>query len=127
MFNQLDCLYSHNNLYKHKVFGTYYRLFGHSITPNGCWITGAFYRELKDIDAATGNDIYGEDVVPMGDGTVQSGPAFIRATPDQLQDAFINRFELTVPRTRRHICDDDCRSNGCSNSSHRRHSRRRYV
>ncbi len=49
------------NLYK--ANGKYYRLFGHGVTPNGCWIIAPELRELVDIDIATGLDIFGSDVV----------------------------------------------------------------
>jgi hypothetical protein len=49
------------NLYKFE--GKFYRLFGKGVTPNGCWIIAPEMRELKDINVATGKDVYGEDVL----------------------------------------------------------------
>lgn len=40
-----------------------YRLFAYGITPNGCWLISPEMREIVDIDIATGNDIYGEDII----------------------------------------------------------------
>jgi len=54
-----------NNLYKLENINTYFRLFAHSITPNGCWLAAPAMIELKDIDVATGNDIYGDCEVEL--------------------------------------------------------------
>lgn len=64
------------NLYKYN--NRYFRLFGKSVTPNGCWIVAPVMKELRDIDVATGKDVFGSieikfDVV----GTVQAGREFI--------------------------------------------------
>lgn len=40
----------------------YFRLFGTGITPNGCWIINPKMVELKDIDIASGKDIYGTEI-----------------------------------------------------------------
>ena len=64
------------NLWKHEK--TYYRLFADGKTPNGCWLVNPKMVELKDIDIATGSDVYGGAVVCFGCiGTVQAGPDFI--------------------------------------------------
>lgn len=44
---------------------TYFRLFGHSITPNGCWIAAAEMREVIEFDIATGQTIYGPEIVKL--------------------------------------------------------------
>ena len=53
------------NLYKLENINTYFRLFAHSITPNGCWLAAPIMRELKDINVATGNDVYGDCEVEL--------------------------------------------------------------
>jgi len=40
----------------------YFRLFGSGITPNGCWIINPKMVELKDIDIASGGDVYGAEI-----------------------------------------------------------------
>jgi len=65
------------NLYK--MGGRYYRLHGTGITPNGCWVINPVMVELKDIDIATGNDVYGERIVIDNiAGTVNHGHEYIR-------------------------------------------------
>lgn len=61
---------AHDNLWKRD--GKYYRLFGDGITPNGCWRINPYLRELSDIDAATGRDIYGEETIYLEYSTVPS-------------------------------------------------------
>ncbi len=41
----------------------YFRLFGTGITPNGCWIINPKMVELKDIDIASGQDVYGTEII----------------------------------------------------------------
>ena len=65
-----------SNLYKKN--GKYYRLFGSGVTPNGCWVINPTYKQLKDIDIATGKDVYGEEEISYGTGAVwNSGINFI--------------------------------------------------
>ena len=65
------------NLYRHS--GIYYRLFGKGITPNGCWIIAPYLKELKDINVATGNDVYGTAVIEFDViGTVDSSRSYIK-------------------------------------------------
>ena len=57
------------NLYK--TGAGYWRLFANGVTPNGCWLINARMVELKDIDVATGADIFGDaevelECVPFG-------------------------------------------------------------
>ena len=65
-----------SNLYK--ANGKYYRLFGTGITDNGCWVLNPKMVELKDIDVASGRDVYGEEII-FSDvaGTVSSGNAYM--------------------------------------------------
>lgn len=67
----------HKNLWK--LDNQYFRMFGHGITPNGCWIINPISRELIDIDIATGNDVYGLAELEFGGivGTVSSSNEFI--------------------------------------------------
>lgn len=67
------------NLYMNKESGKYYRLFAKGITPNGCWLVAPKFIELVDIDTATGQDVYGDDVYSLPDvtGTVSSYIEFI--------------------------------------------------
>lgn len=65
-----------SNLYK--ANNTYYRLFGTAITDNGCWIINPKMVELKDIDIASGNDIYGTEILINNVvGTVSACNAYI--------------------------------------------------
>ena len=45
------------NLWKRD--GKHYRLFAHSVTPNGCWLASPYMQQLNDIDTATGLDVFG--------------------------------------------------------------------
>ena len=74
------------NFYKFKRVGTnlykagkkYFRLFGKGITPNGCYIIAPKLKELRDIDVASGNDIWGDLEVNFSViGSVSSGPEYI--------------------------------------------------
>lgn len=62
----------------YKQDGRYYRLFAWGITPNRCWLIGARMIELIDIDAASGEDVYGEDVINYDIGIIQAGIEYIR-------------------------------------------------
>ena len=55
-------------------------MFGKGITPNSCWIIAPYLQELKDIDVATGNDVYGPSRLDFDGitGTVGAGPEYIR-------------------------------------------------
>ena len=46
-----------------KKDGKWYRLFGLGITPNSCWRIAPGMIGLKDIDIATGEDVYTGEVV----------------------------------------------------------------
>lgn len=60
--------------------GSYYRLHGHAITPNGCWIASPYMRELKDIDLASGEDVWGNHTIQFeACGTVPSYNEFIES------------------------------------------------
>jgi hypothetical protein len=65
------------NLYKKG--GKYYRLFGTHITDNKCWIINPKMVELRDINIASGNDFYGDEIV-ISDvmGTVPRNKEYIR-------------------------------------------------
>jgi len=65
-----------NNLYRYGC--SMYRLFACGITPNECWLINPEMRELLDINAATGDDIYGTDCFFLETGTVPKGLAFAR-------------------------------------------------
>ena len=45
-----------NNLYRTGV--GYWRLFAKGITPNGCWLIAPKMILLKDINIATGSDVF---------------------------------------------------------------------
>jgi len=65
------------NLYKKDK--KYFRLFGHGITPNNCWIIAPKMIELVDIDIASGNDVYGDTVIEFDCvGTVSAYYEYIR-------------------------------------------------
>jgi hypothetical protein len=49
-----------NNFYR--ANNKSYRLFGTGITDNGCWVINPKMVEIEDIDIATGNDVYGEEI-----------------------------------------------------------------
>ena len=49
------------NLWKKDV--KYYRLFGFDVTPNGCWRIAPGMVGLADIDTATGEDVYTDEVI----------------------------------------------------------------
>lgn len=67
------------NLYKDDESGKYFRLFATGCTPNFCWLVCPEYRELVDIDVATGKDIYGDAfyIVPDTVGTVSAYNQYI--------------------------------------------------
>ena len=56
-----------------------YRLFGTGTTDNGCWVINPKMVELKDIDIASGNDVYGQEI-KINDitGTVPATSGYIR-------------------------------------------------
>jgi len=56
----------------------YYRLHGYGITPNRCWIIHPTMRGLKDIDAATGEDIFTGEIVDLGEGVSPACFEFIK-------------------------------------------------
>ena len=67
----------HRNLYKYD--GKYYRLFARGVTPNGCWLIAPILKELVDIDAGTGADVYGTDCIEFDvTGTVSPCNEFVR-------------------------------------------------
>jgi hypothetical protein len=56
----------------------YYRLYGKGITPNGCWVIAPKLREITDIDAGTGNDIYSGNFITLDvTGTVSASNEYI--------------------------------------------------
>ena len=56
-----------------------YRLFAKGVTPNGCWLIAPKMVKLVDIDIATGNNIYGQELVfPDVIGTVSGSYTFIK-------------------------------------------------
>ena len=56
----------------------YYRLFGDGITPNGCWILNPVFKNLIDIDIATGQDIFSNQKYTIGVcGKVSADKKFI--------------------------------------------------
>ncbi len=63
----------------YKVNNRSYRLFGTGITDNGCWVINPKMVELKDIDIASGNDIYGHEI-KISDiiGTVPASREYIK-------------------------------------------------
>lgn len=75
--NQIDAFEKvGRNLYR--TGAGYWRLFAAGITPNGCWLMAPKMRELKDIDVASGKDVYGPAEVEFEIcGTVSSGRDFI--------------------------------------------------
>jgi len=77
MYNSInDFTQINRNLWKKN--SKYYRLTGMGITPNGCWIIAPTMIELIDIDAATGNDIYGAEVIKFdATGTVMTGNEYV--------------------------------------------------
>jgi hypothetical protein len=66
------------NLYKSEYDGQYYRLYAHGITPNACWLVAPEYRELKDIDTGTGQDILGARTVQFDTGTIPASTPYER-------------------------------------------------
>lgn len=68
---------TNRNLYM--LAGKHFRLFAKGTTPNGHWLIGPEFRELRDICAATGNDVYGDEVVPVDEfcGSFPAGRDFI--------------------------------------------------
>lgn len=51
--------------------GKLYRLFGRGTTPNGCWVICPVMKQVKDIEIATGEDVYGGEIIGLGSiGTV---------------------------------------------------------
>lgn len=48
----------------------YFRLAGLGITPNGSYRNAPVMVELKDIDIATGQDVYGGNIIHMETGSV---------------------------------------------------------
>ena len=64
------------NLYKEN--DTYYRLLAKGVTPNGCWLIAPIYFELKDIDLATGKDIYGTKTIDVDTGTIPASTPYIK-------------------------------------------------
>ena len=58
-FNDFEKI--NRNLYKKD--GKYFRLFGHSISPNDCWVIAPKMIELVDIDTASGKDVYGGKII----------------------------------------------------------------
>jgi hypothetical protein len=63
------------NLYKHN--GLYFRLFAKGITPNGCWLVAPYMLQLIDIDAATGEDVYGQNRIEFI-GMVESNREYVK-------------------------------------------------
>jgi len=66
------------NLYRRGKY--YYRLFGKSITPNGCWVIAPEIRELLDIDISTGRDVYGRRTLEICGGitgTVEASAEYL--------------------------------------------------
>jgi len=55
----------------------HFRLFAHSVTPNGCWLAAAQMREIQDIDISTGEIIYGEKI-ELENGTVPGCFPFLK-------------------------------------------------
>lgn len=90
------CEVKGQNLYK---FGpTYYRLFAHSVSPNGCWLINPVMQELIDIDTATGKDVYGGTKIILDScGTVPGSFDFI--TTEHVPD-FVKAFEEKHPPKR---------------------------
>lgn len=66
----------HANLYRQGNL-KYYRLFAKGVTPNGCWLIAPMFRELKDIEAITGEDIYGGEEIQLGTGEIAAGYRYI--------------------------------------------------
>lgn len=65
----------------YKKGSKYYRLFAKGITPNGSWLIAPKMVHLKDINIATGKDIYGKSIQIAGGitGTVNaSGKVYQR-------------------------------------------------
>lgn len=50
-------------LYQNVATGTYYRLVAYGVSPNGCWLIDPRLYELLDINAGSGDDVYGPGVV----------------------------------------------------------------
>lgn len=65
-----------NNLYKRDK--KYFKLFAHSVTPNGCWLASPFMRELIDIEVDSGTEIFGNVVEFETCGTVPGCNQFIK-------------------------------------------------
>lgn len=81
MYNSInDFTQINRNLWKRN--GKYYRLTGMGITPNGCWIIAPTMVELIDIDIATGNDVYGAEMVKFdATGAIMAGHEYIAKRP----------------------------------------------
>lgn len=57
--------------------GTYYQLFAHGITDNGCWLINPQMIEV-DVDIKTGRYVHHEhSIIHLGNGSIQTGPKFI--------------------------------------------------
>ena len=71
------------NLWKYDRDGegkvSYFRLFGKGITPNRCWLAGAYMRELVDIDIPTGKDIFSNWIQDLELGTVTIYNEYLKA------------------------------------------------
>ena len=73
-----DFTQERSNFWRSKDGKKSYRLFAHGITPNGCWLIAPKMVELVDIDIATGNNIYGQELVFQDAiGTVSGSYNFI--------------------------------------------------
>lgn len=64
------------NLYKHE--DSYFKMFATNITPNGCWLSNASLKEVLDVDAYSGNYVYGNKVLQFDTGVVPSSNTFIK-------------------------------------------------
>ena len=71
-YSSFTMLSDRSGLYKKG--SKYYRLFARGITPNGCWLIAPKMVHLKDINIATGKDIYGKSIQIAGGvtGTVNA-------------------------------------------------------
>jgi hypothetical protein len=67
-----------HNLYK--LDSEYFRLFAQGITPNGCWLINPEMHQLLDIEAASGNYIYGDKIIQFDCcGTVPASCGYVNA------------------------------------------------
>lgn len=78
MYSITQFVQVNRNLYRTNA--AYWRLFAVGETPNNCWLYGSKMVELKDIDTATGRDVYGSAEVELSEGTTPASYEYIRYT-----------------------------------------------